>query len=116
MFGITLGLKQIGYIVLAIILLVTMAWASNSYPRKSVVDGVLKARESEIRAEYTTTIKAQETKIIELQTSINDSKVRIGKLDTEIVKLKKKKIDIKKPVTPQETLDTFKALGYEAMK
>jgi len=116
MFGITLGLKQIGYIVLAIIILVTVAWASNSYPRKSVVDGVLKNREAEIRAEYTTTIKTQEDKIIALEKSINDSKVKISKLDTEIVKIKKKKIDIKKPETPQETLDTFKALGYEAIK
>ena len=59
-----IGLKQIGYVVLAVIILVTVAWVSNSFPRKSVLNDVLKSREAEIRAEYQQKIIESENKKI----------------------------------------------------
>ncbi len=111
-----IGLKQIGYVVLAVIILVTVAWVSNSFPRKSVLNDILKSREAEIRAEYQQKIIESENTILQLRKEINDSNNRIISLDLEIKNLKKKKSEIKKPQTPQEIIDAFTALGYPPIK
>ncbi len=107
-----MGIKQIGYVALAIVLLCLVAWTANSFPRKSVVDDVLKAREAEIRQEYETKIAANNIKIKEQDVIIETSQVKLDGLNKEIKRLKAKSAAVKPPVSDKETRDALIELGY----
>jgi len=111
-----MGIKQVLYVVAAILLVCLIAWGANSYPRKGVVDDILKAREGEIKTEYAATIKQKDESIAKLNKEIGDINIRLVARDQEILMLKAKRTAIKKPQTPQDTVEAFTALGYPPVK
>jgi len=105
-------IKYIGYAIFAIILLATVAWVANSFPRKSVVDDVIKDREIEIKAEYEKQINERDNAIVILKKNIEEKNSKIVILDKELQNLRQKRLAIKEPKTLQEIIEVLKTLGY----
>jgi hypothetical protein len=104
------------YAIMGILILSLIIWASNSFPRESVLQTILNERESEIRTEYIQKIKDKEVVIADLEVKLQASKRIVDVLNVDIDKLRKAKGKIYEPKTRQETLDRLVGLGYIPIK
>jgi prefoldin subunit 5 len=100
------------YIVGAVLLLVVIGWVSNSFPRQSVLDEYLSKRTVEITQKYEADMKAKDEKIKFLDERIKASEKVLSDIYVTVKKLEKKKDDVQKPNTRQETVDRSNKLGY----
>lgn len=104
--------KPLVYIVGGVVILVTIGWVANSFPRQSVVDSILKDREEQIKVEYIEKIAARDRDLAKLQEQYKISETKLNVLNNELKTLKKRYADIKPPKTPEELRKALSDLGY----
>jgi hypothetical protein len=100
------------YIVCAVLLLVIVGWVANSFPRQSILDDYLSKEATRIEEKWKADMKVKDEKIKILDERILASEKILSDILITVKNLEKKKDDVKKPNTRQETVDRSNKLGY----
>lgn len=100
------------YIIIGVLCLSVVAWASNSFPRHSVLQEILDQQAKDIKTEYEKKIEEKEVVIQGLETKLQASKKVVNGLNEEIKRLGIARGQINEPTTQKETVDRFNKLGY----
>lgn len=104
--------KIITYILAGLLILSVVAWASNSFPRSSVVDRIVKEREIEIDKKYQEQIDTKNGEITSLNGQLEQSEKNYTNLKSQYLKLKKDYSNVAKPKDVPETKRRLNDMGY----
>ena len=111
--NVDLNVGQIIYGILGLVIIfVLIGWLSNTFPRQSIVDGIVKQTKEQIEKD---TKKQLEEKQSEIDKLVND--LKLSQDESESLKIKYEKLKgeynrVKPPKTTKETVDRFNNLGY----